>query len=147
MRKFSSYLFDFDGTLVDSMPAFISVMLRILDDEGIKYERDIIKIITPLGYGGAADYYINELGICAEKEELLCKMQEMAYREYAFNIPAKEGVIETLRKLKEEGGNLNILTASPHSVLDVCLKRLLLSRCLMCMLLIALAMCQTPTEF
>ena len=28
----STYLFDFDGTLVDSMPVFISAMLKILDE-------------------------------------------------------------------------------------------------------------------
>ena len=27
-----TYLFDFDGTLVDSMPTYVSVMLRILDE-------------------------------------------------------------------------------------------------------------------
>ena len=30
-----SYLFDFDGTLVDSMPTFISTMLSILDENNI----------------------------------------------------------------------------------------------------------------
>ena len=29
------YLFDFDGTLVDSMPTFVSSMLRILDENGV----------------------------------------------------------------------------------------------------------------
>ena len=45
---YKAYLFDFDGTLVDSMPAYVSVMLRILDESGVKYEKDIIKTITPL---------------------------------------------------------------------------------------------------
>ena len=45
-----TYLFDFDGTLVDSMPTYVSVMLRILDENNIKYSSDIVKIITPLGY-------------------------------------------------------------------------------------------------
>ena len=50
--KQKSYLFDFDGTLVDSMPTFVSVMLRILDENKIAYGDDIVKIITPLGYKG-----------------------------------------------------------------------------------------------
>ena len=49
-----TYLFDFDGTLVDSMPIYASMMLRILDEQGVAYGEDIIKIITPLGYAGTA---------------------------------------------------------------------------------------------
>ena len=46
MKQNKTYLFDFDGTLVDSMPTFISVMLKILDEHKIKYSDDIVKIIT-----------------------------------------------------------------------------------------------------
>ena len=36
------FLFDFDGTLVDSMDTYVGVMLSILDKNGIKYEKDIL---------------------------------------------------------------------------------------------------------
>ncbi len=121
--KFKTYLFDFDGTLVDSMPSFISVILRILDENNIKYENDIVKTITPLGYLGTAKYF-KELGVSLPEEELVSLMMQYAYNEYAHNIPAKANVITTLKKLKQQGADLNILTASPHLVLDVCLKRL-----------------------
>ena len=45
-----TYLFDFDGTLVDSMPTYGAVMKRILDENRVSYGDDIIKIITPLGF-------------------------------------------------------------------------------------------------
>lgn len=118
-----AYLFDFDGTLVDSMPTFISVMLRILDDFGIKYSDDIVKIITPLGYQGTAEYY-RGLGISSPTTELVELMNKYAQDEYAYKILAKETVVETLTKLKERGDSLNVLTASPHIMLDPCLKRL-----------------------
>ncbi|MBQ2743036.1 MAG: HAD family hydrolase [Oscillospiraceae bacterium] len=122
--KYTTYLFDFDGTLVDSMPAFVSTMLKILDENNIKYGSDIIKIITPLGYEGTAKYFKERLGIKMPVDEIIALMNRYIYDEYAYNIPAKKNVVETLRKLKEQGANLNVLTASPHSVLDVCLKRL-----------------------
>ena len=121
MKK--TYLFDFDGTLVDSMPTFVSVMLRILDERGIKYGDDIVKIITPLGYAGTAEYF-RTLGARESASELIEIMNSYARHEYENNIPAKAGVIETLEKMREEGHSLNVLTASPHVALDPCLKRL-----------------------
>lgn len=121
--KHSTYLFDFDGTLVDSMSSYISVMLRILDENNIYYEKDIVKIITPLGYVGTAKYFVS-MGLKMEEEKIVALMNKYAYDEYAYRIGAKDGVVETLKKMKENGADLNILTASPHTVLDVCLKRL-----------------------
>ena len=120
---FSAYLFDFDGTLVDSMPSFISSMLRILDENNIKYESDIVKTITPLGYLGTAKHF-KTLGITKPETELVELMIEYVVDEYKYNIQAKENVISVLKKLKDNGASINILTASPHTALDPCLKRL-----------------------
>ena len=122
--QFETYLFDFDGTLVDSMPTFISSMLRILDENGIAYEDDIVKTITPLGLNGTADYYLNTLGLSMPKEQLLRTMGEYLMYAYFHTIPAKKNVIATLQELKARGASLNVLTASPHITLDACLKRL-----------------------
>ena len=122
--KYSTYLFDFDGTLVDSMPSYVSVMLRILDEANVSYQSDIIKIITPLGYLGTARYFVEQLGLQDSVEEILARMNRYAYDEYAYRIGAKETVHQTLCELKKRGADLHVLTASPHTVLDICLKRL-----------------------
>ena len=118
------YLFDFDGTLVDSMPTFVSAMLRILDENHIRYDKDIIKIITPLGLDGTVEYYINQLGVNMSRDELIFLMEKYILDAYFHTIPAKENVPEVLKTLKAQGASLNILTASPHITLDACLKRL-----------------------
>ena len=120
----NTFLFDFDGTLVDSMPTFISAMLRILDENGISYGDDIIKTITPLGINGTAEYYISTLGINRSKEEIIDLMKKYMIDAYFYTIPAKENVISVLTELKNRGDSLNVLTASPHITLDACLKRL-----------------------
>ena len=119
-----SYLFDFDGTLVDSMPTFVSAMLRILDENGIPYDKNIVKTITPLGLNGTAEYYIGNLGLNMHKEQLLSLMKEYMLDAYFYTIPAKPNVTSTLKMLKQQGASLNVLTASPHITLDACLKRL-----------------------
>ena len=68
-------IFDFDGTLVDSMPTYVSSMLRILDENSIAYGEDIVKIITPLGVHGAADYFIHNLGLNMPEDQLILLMK------------------------------------------------------------------------
>ena len=121
---YKCYLFDFDGTLVDSMPTFVSAMLRILDENGISYGDDLVKIITPLGLNGTADYYLTTLGLQMTKEKLISLMKAYMLDAYFYTIPAKANVISVLKELKSRGVSLNVLTASPHITLDACLKRL-----------------------
>jgi HAD superfamily hydrolase (TIGR01509 family) len=118
-----TYLFDFDGTLVDSMPVFGGLMLKILNEHGIKYGDDVLKTITPLGYVGTAKYFIS-MGLNKTEEELVALMKEYAVYEYTNTVPAKNNVEKVLKELKSRGDSLNILTASPHELLDPCLKRL-----------------------
>ncbi len=119
-----TYLFDFDGTLVDSMPTYVSAMLRILDENGISYEEDIVKTITPLGLMGTAKYYRETLQVPLPMEELIDLMGKYMLEAYWYHIPAKNNVLSTLKELKKRGASLNVLTASPHITLDACLKRL-----------------------
>ena len=120
--EYRTYLFDFDGTLVDSMPTFASVVLRILDEHGIPYGDDLVKIVTPLGFAGTAKYFIS-LGLDKPQEEIMELMVQYMSEQYLFHIPAKSNVLSTLQELKRRGCSLNVLTASPHATLDPCLKR------------------------
>lgn len=116
-------LFDFDGTLVDSMPVFGAIMLKILDDYKISYGPDIVKAITPLGYEGTARYF-SQLGSPEPIEAMMLRMHQAASEAYAHDVQAKPNVIQTLRRLNADGKDLAVLTASPHMILNPCLKRL-----------------------
>ena len=115
-------VFDLDATLVDSMSRFTAGLLDILDDNGIEYDlNEMINTITPLGYVGSAEYFIS-LGAKGTVEELCERMAQSLVREYSENIYLKPFVREYLEKLKAEGVHLFVLTASPHTVTDPCLK-------------------------
>ncbi|MBO4973021.1 MAG: HAD family phosphatase [Clostridia bacterium] len=118
-----TYLFDFDGTLVDSMSTYGALMLRILDENNIKYGDDILKIITPLGFIDTAKYFIG-MGLDMEHSKIVALMKKYAIDAYTYDVQAKANVVETLRELKRRGCSLNVLTASPHDTLDPCLKRI-----------------------
>ncbi|MDO5478405.1 MAG: HAD family phosphatase [Clostridia bacterium] len=117
------YIFDMDGTLIDSMDAFGGAMIKFLEDNNIEYPSDIVKIITPLGFKGSAEYFLT-LGSKKSVPEMLEDFKNYMIEPYTKTIPEKEGVTGTLLRLKKEGHSLNVLTASPHVTLDPCLKRL-----------------------
>lgn len=117
------YLFDFDGTLVDSMPVYAKMMLDILSEYHVKHSDDVIKIITPLGYAGAAAHF-ESLGMQMPREKIVELMLTRAVQAYTYHVPVKAHVEAALRRLKARGDELYVLTASPHAMLDPCLKRL-----------------------
>ena len=116
------YLFDMDGTLIDSMPYFSRAILGMLEEEKLSYPPDIVKILTPLGYAGMAKYLVN-MGARRPEQALMQAMGDYLLPAYEKEIPLKSGVQECLLRLKAQGGRLAVLTASPHRVTDPCLKR------------------------
>jgi HAD superfamily hydrolase (TIGR01509 family) len=63
------------------------------------------------------------MGLQMDKGKLTDLIMEYLTEAYFHTIPAKANVISTLMELKNQGASLNILTASPHTTLDACAKR------------------------
>lgn len=118
-----TYLFDFDGTLVDSVPTFMGTMRRIAAEGGIPCDDALLQKLIPLGLSGLSDHFI-ALGLKLPKAVLMERVMAYMTEDYLYTIPAKAEVETTLRSLKSAGHSLNVLTASPHMTLDPCLKRL-----------------------
>ena len=117
-----TYIFDLDGTLVDSMAPAVEMVLSLLDEYGIEYESGIVKILTPLGFKGIAKYYAERLGVPLSPAEIYDIFTQRLTKMYAREIPLKRGVKALLERLKAAGAGLNVLTASPHIFTDTCLK-------------------------
>ena len=117
------YIFDFDGTLVDSMTLWAEWVASELDKSNIKYPDTMVKDVCPLGTVGVAEYMYN-LGYGESVDEVVKKLDDFAVYEYTYNIPMKPYAHEKLFELKSKGYSVNLLTACNHNLLDVCLRRL-----------------------
>ena len=118
------WLFDLDGTLVDSMPAGVGIVVDFLKEQGMELSVEKLKTLTPLGYKGVAKYYSEELGVPMSPAEIYAAFQRETRKAYGESIPLKTGVKETLYALKQKGFRLCVLTASPNILSELCLKRL-----------------------
>lgn len=125
MKIFTDFaVFDFDGTLVDSMPTWGEKMLRLLKMQNITPPKNLITTIATLGDSGSLDYFEKHFSLTMTREQMLKEMDEYALPRYANEIPLKEGVKQYLQALKESGIKLYLLTASPHKMFEPCLNRL-----------------------
>ena len=124
MKNITHFLFDFDGTLVNSMDTFSRCVLTILDKFGVNYPDDIIKTCTPLGAKDSPKYCVNTFSMPISEEKFHDMMLEVAIPDYENSIPEKDGVTETMKALRERGYSLSILTGSPHETLDPAFNRL-----------------------
>ena len=125
MKIFTDFaVFDFDGTLVDSMPTWGEKMLRLLKMQNITPPKNLITTIATLGDSGSLDYFEKHFSLTMTREQMLKEMDEYALPRYANEIPLKEGVKQYLQALKDSGVKLYLLTASPHKMFEPCLNRL-----------------------
>lgn len=116
-------IFDFDGTLVDSMPVWAGVHINMLKSHGIEVPEGFVETITPLGNRKASEYTI-KLGVNLSLSEYIEKANEIFCYEYLNNVPLKENVKDFLNSAHMAGHTLSVLTASPHLYVDDCLKKL-----------------------
>ena len=100
-----TYIFDFDGTLVDSMPIWAGAHIKALKDGGIPGPDGFVKTITPLGNLKASEYTIS-LGLDMSLEEYTEILNSRLFEGYNYTIPLKDGAFETLKKLKESGNSI-----------------------------------------
>ena len=116
------YLFDLDGTLLDSMTTWPRAMIRIMDEAGLEYPDDVVNIMTPIGFNGCADYFIS-LGHPEKDPDVLIEiMYDYLVDDYANSVLIKPYVKEMLEKLQRDGIKIYALTASPHRTVDPCLE-------------------------
>lgn len=116
------YLFDFDGVLADSMPAWLGIHMGNLRDAGIPIPDDFVETITPLGNTHGLTYLLS-LGLPTTAEAYIEQAGRQQIHAYKTQVQPKPFVAEALRRLKEQGVTLHVLTANDHTCVDDCLKR------------------------
>lgn len=116
-------IFDMDGTIVDSMPAWRTLGADFLRGRGITPPEDLRKKIAPLTMPETAEYF-KTLGVTGTTDEIAGAINAVMRERYLTMVPAKQGVVEYLTALRNFGVRLCVCTATDSKLASACLKRL-----------------------
>lgn len=117
------HIFDMDGTILDSMPMWATIASDYLDSYNIPYNSDVNKLIESYTLENAAKYFI-ELGLKKNVGEIVNDVYDFSFNKYKYEIPAKPGMIELLKKIDEAGETICLLSASPVQCATAAFERL-----------------------
>ena len=121
-------VFDFDGTLFDSMPVWESLGERYLLSLGIRPAADVKDRVREMSLFQAACYLREEYALDLSPEEIRDGINRLIRDFYFYEVLPKRGAHAFLERLTKEGIRLCIATASDRAQIEAALKRCSMER-------------------
>ena len=116
-------IFDFDGTLVDSMfiwDTFGEDYLRTLGKEPRENLTETFKTFT---LEQAAEYYREHYGVTLSVKEIVDGVNHMVAEIYRTKVALKSGVLDFLRDLQSQGVKMCVATVTDRPIVEDVLKK------------------------
>ncbi len=121
-HEFSSVIFDFDGTLANSMWVWDDIDVMFCNKFGVEIPNGLLDKLAILGFEDTANYFIEQLGVKMTVEEICAHFNDLAFDRYATEVELWPGVREYLDILANRGVGLAIATALSWPLLEAALK-------------------------
>lgn len=118
-----SVIFDCDGTLLDSMPAWHALQERFAQKAGIALNPMQLVRLNANTLPETAAFFHRECGLGGSEEEVLNDARQILLDEYRNAVPARSGAAELVRRLSGEGVKLAIASSSSIDFLQAGLER------------------------
>ena len=117
-------IFDFDGTLVDSMFIWDTIGEDYLRSLGKEPHEDLKETFMTLTLEEAADYYRTHYGVTLSVKEIVDGVNTMVEGIYRTRVALKQGVADFLAQLKDNGTRMCIATVTDRYLVEETLDRL-----------------------
>ena len=117
-------IFDFDGTLLDSMFIWDTIGEDYLRTLGKEPHEDLKETFMTLTLGEAAEYYREHYKVTLSVTEIVDSINAMVEGIYRTKVTLKPGVMAYLRLLKERGVKMCVATVTDRYLVEDTLERL-----------------------
>lgn len=121
-------IFDFDGTLFDSMFIWDTIGETYLRSIGYEPKENLNEVFKTLSLYQAAHYYQSEYGVTLSADEIMTGVNNMVERYYREEVIPKPGVIGFLERLRQNGVIMCIATATDDYLVRATLERCQMDR-------------------
>ena len=121
--KIKCAIFDFDGTLFDSMYIWDNVADTYLRSLGKTPTSTLREDVRALSLYQSACYFKKEYDLSLSTNEIVTGVNQIIERYYLYEVLPKAGVVEFLEQLKNSGVTMCIATATDRYLIESALKR------------------------
>lgn len=116
-------IFDFDGTLFDSMHVWKGIRYKFFDRIGLVLNEDDEEAFRGLYLRESLILAKERFNLKETQEELFAKFFEMIKEMYLADTEPKNDIVEFLEKLKAKGVKMGIATATGEPALEAVLEK------------------------
>lgn len=115
-------IFDFDGTLADSMGVWEQIDIEFFGKYNLPLTRENTEVITTLGFEGGSKFVREVLGLNRTEQEIVDEWNDMAVPHYAHDVSFKPGAREFLEWLGGRGIPMGICTSNQRRLVNATLE-------------------------
>jgi HAD superfamily hydrolase (TIGR01509 family) len=111
MKTYKAYIFDLDGTLLDSMGLWDQINIDFFTKRGIALPSDYVDSISSMTFYETAVYTIKRFALPDSVGSVMLEWNDMAAYAYGHTVRMKPYAKEYLLKLRERGAKLAVATS------------------------------------